>query len=230
MNNKRKVGPMRPKTQEAMVTLAEIMVKNYKLEVIKGTNQFLEYAIHEAEENDLGISWQTIKLRQEFLEMKCDELNKLPKVYDIFEDEEFYWAGGDMVEHDTIIYRALELIKMRMDTESDSFVDFDDDFVDDKDIMKQQSMNQQISGLVVNNISTPNYTIFVVGEDGLRVIRGKYRGLYVHEIDHKRWIGCAIGWSKKMLKDNEDAGVNRKGALTEDDKNVFLDIISGKSV
>jgi hypothetical protein len=33
-----------------------------------------------------------------------------------------------------------------------------------------------------------------------------------------------------MLKDNDTLGATRPGALTEDDKNVFLDIISGKDV
>lgn len=159
--SKRKLGPMRPKTKEAMVRLAEIMVQNYKLEVIKGTPEFLEYAIHEAEENDLGISWQTIKLRQQFLEMRCDELYKMNKAdkieYDVFEDEEFYWAGGDMVDHDTIIRRALELITKRMDAESEERVkDFDCTFLDDT---------------VVDD--TP-YNMFYVGEDGLTWLNGKF--------------------------------------------------------
>lgn len=227
---KRKVGPMRPKTKEAMVRLAEIMVGNYKLEVIKGTPQFLEYAIHEAEENDLGISWQTIKLREQFLEMKCDELYKEQKSaqlfeesdeYDVFEDVEWYWANGDMVNEEAIIRRSVELQLKRIKDESKQEREFE--------IQKQQSFNQQIGNLVVNALS-PNYSMFSVGEDGLRVLRGEYKGLYVHEIDAQRWAGCAIGWSRYQLKQNDELGANRKGALTEDDKNVFLDIISGKDV
>ena len=239
---RRKMGPMRQRTKEAMVRLAEIMVSNYKLEVIKGTPEFLEYAIHEAEENELDVSSQTIKLRQQFLEVRCDELNKLQVKntttkdveYDVFEDEEYYWASGDMVDHDTIILRALELIKKGIDSKSLSLDDddFDYGFVK-REIEKQESLTQQISNLVLHQVvNTPvkNYSIFIEGEDGLRVIRGSYKGLYVSEIDRKQWIGCAAGWSKKMLKDNETLGATRPGALTEDDKNVFLDIISGKDV
>jgi hypothetical protein len=243
---------MRPKTKEAMVRLAEIIVSKHKLEMIKGTPEFLEYAIHEAEENDLGISWQTIKLREQFLEMKCDELYKVVKnttvedvEYDVFEDEEFYWASGDMVDHDTVIRRALELIKNRMDEDDKRFLDEDDDFFSEEnlreireaqeveskfEIEEQQSMAQQIANTIVKASPVKNYSMFFEGEDGLRIIRGSYKGLYVREIDHQQWDGCAAGWSRKMLKDNELLGADRKGALTEDDKNVFLDIISGKEV
>lgn len=154
--NKRKVGPMRPRTEEAMVRLAEIMVANYKLEVIKGTPQFLEYAIHEADENDLGISWQTIKLRQEFLEIKCDELNKIHKVYDTFEDEEFYWASGDMVDHDTIIKRGLELAMKKFEKDdSKRFDEIVGDFFDEEE----------------DDIP---YNMFYMGEDGLTWLKGKF--------------------------------------------------------
>jgi hypothetical protein len=121
--SKRKVGPMRPKTKEAMVRLAEIMVQNYKLEVIKGTPEFLEYAIHEAEENDLGISWQTIKLREQFLEMRCDELYKDIKANTLVEELEediddadivFYDEQGFEVDDTMIISIALAKIKRMM--------------------------------------------------------------------------------------------------------------------
>ena len=243
---RKKMGPMRQRTKDAMVTLAEIMVNNYKLEVIKGTPEFLDYAIHEAEENELDVSSQTIKLRQQFLEVRCDELNKL-KVkptdndeYDVFEDEEYYWASGDMVDHDAIILRALELIKKGIDDKPSSLGDPDMDDFDygfaKREIEKQQSFTQQISNLVLHQVNpvvnTPvkNYSMFIESEDGLRVIRGTYKGKYVYEIDGENFVGCAAGWSKFCMNQNEQLGANRKGALTEDDKNVFLDIISGRDV
>jgi hypothetical protein len=161
--SKRKVGPMRPKTKEAMVRLAEIMVAKHKLEMIKGTPEFLEYAIHEAEENDLGISWQTIKLREQFLEMRCDELYKVVKnttvedvEYDVFEDEEWYWAGGDMVDHDAIIKRGLELAMKKFEKDdSKRFDEIVGDFFDEEE--------DEIL-----------YNMFYVGEDGLTWRNGKF--------------------------------------------------------
>jgi len=173
---KRKVGPMRPKTKEAMVRLAEIMVKNYKLEMIKGTPDFLEYAIHEAQENDLGISWQTIKLREQFLEMKCDELYKEQKFNqeieedgeiivlpgdeedDAFdeEDENWYWSDGmTVVEDNAIIRRALRLIEYRMNKEASTDLDiiFDDDV----------------------EVYEPKYNMFYLSEDGLTWLGQKFR-------------------------------------------------------
>ena len=231
----KKMGPMRQKTKDAMVKLAEIMVNNYKLEVIKGTPEFLEYAIHEAEENQLHVSSQTIRLRQKFLEMRCDELNKLKpestdsKEYDVFEDEEWYWAGGDMVDHDTIILRALELIKKGIDNKLLSLDDddFDYGFVSRAlEIDKAESAATQM----IKSLPTKDYSMFIESEDGLRVIRGTYKGKYVYEIDGENFVGCAAGWSKFCMNQNEQLGSNRKGALTEDDKNVFLDIISGRDV
>lgn len=235
----KKMGPMRQRTKDAMVTLAEIMVNNYKLEVIKGTPEFLEYAIHEAEENELDVSSQTIKLRQQFLEVRCDELNKL-KVkptdndeYDVFEDEEYYWACGDMVDHDTIILRALELIKKGIDSKLLSLDDDDFDYSLESrglQVDKVESMATQVSKIVIKSLPIKNYSMFIESEDGLRVIRGTYKGKYVYEIDGENFVGCAAGWSKFCMNQNEQLGSNRKGALTEDDKNVFLDIISGRDV
>lgn len=156
---------MRPKTQEAMLRLAEIMVKKYKLEVIKGTPEFLEYAIHEAEENDLGISWQTIKLREQFLEMRCDELYKVVKhttaedvKYDVFEDEEWYWAGGDMVDHDAIIKRGLELAMKKFEEESSKrFDEIVGDFFEEEE-------EDEIP-----------YNMFYVSEDGLTWLKGRFK-------------------------------------------------------
>jgi len=234
------MGPMRQRTKDAMVTLAEIMVNNYKLEVIKGTPEFLEYAIHEAEENELHVSSQTIKSRQQFLEMRCDELNKLKVTgfqcrpiandeYDVFEDEEYYWACGDMVDHDTIILRALELIKKGIDSKLLSLDDDDFDYGFESralEIDKAESAATQM----IKTLPIKNYSMFIESEDGLRVIRGTYKGKYVYEIDGENFVGCAAGWSKFCMNQNEQLGANRKGALTEDDKNVFLDIISGRDV
>ena len=173
--------------------------------------------------------------------------------YDAFEDEEFYWACGDMVDHDTVIRRALELIESRMDAESaerlksldeffteenlkkaqEDFIDLDDFEPSQRqkfDIQRQQSMAQQIANTIVKSAPVKNYSMFIESEDGLRIIRGEYKGRYVSEIDAQRWAGCAIGWSRYQLKQNEELGANRQGALTDDDKNVFLDIISGKDV
>jgi len=155
---KRKIGPMRPKTKEAMVRLAEIMVAKHKLEVIKGTPEFLEYAIHEAEENELGISWQTIKLREQFLEMRCDELYKTSKVvtkeleYDQYEDE------ADIVLYD------------------ESGFEVDDSIIISVAIAKiQKMMVNKVVNQIMPTLPTKEYNMFYEGEDGLTWLKGNFK-------------------------------------------------------
>lgn len=249
---------MKTPTKVALTHLAETMVENGSYIDLRGTGDFINEALKLHKTTGSYVTAQTIRLHEKDLEEMCQAemlkrspLNKniiVPNQfdddvdseidedeYDVFEDEEWYWASGDMVDHDAIIRRGMELAIKKLEEYSKKEADeIIGEFFDKEEIEKSQSFNQQIGNLVVKPVSTTtpvkNYSMFSEGEDGIRVIRGNYKGLYVREIDHQQWIGCAIGWSKKMLKDNELLGADRKGALTEDDKNVFLDIISGKDV
>ena len=206
---KRKIGPMRPKTKEAMVRLAEIMVANYKLEVIKGTPEFLEYAIHEAEENDLDISWQTIKLREQFLEMRCDELYKALKpvkedVVDAFEYEEeseitLYDESGFEVDDSIIISVAIAKIQKMM-------------------------MNQVVTKFMPN-VAKKDYTMFYEGEDGLAWLKGKF----IHQpvnTPGMRYINSA-GIAVTERKHANYMLIQTPNSYTEDDIDVLTKIATG---
>lgn len=238
---------MRKQTKMALNHLAQTMVDASDTYIsLRGTAQFIEWALRLHKMTGSYVTTQTIRTHQQELEEMCqaEMLKRHPLKKDIIvpkqfdddvdedEDEEWYWSNGDMVDYQSIIRRALELIKIGLDEEIDKEVDswFEDED-EDLEIEVAQTMNQQVNNLVVT-LKTPvkNYSMFIEGEDGLMVIRGAYTGKYVSDIDKTQWIGCSIGWSKKMLKDNETLGATRPGALTEDDKNVFLDIISGREV
>ena len=243
---------MRKATKDALEQLAKSMVESGHYITLRGTAQFIEWALRLHKTTGSYVTSQTIRLHEKELEEMCqaemlkrNPLKKdiiIPKQfdddvdsdfddeYDAFEDEEFYWACGDMVDHDAVIRRALQLIEDRMDAESFERLKSISVVEPKLDILKQESMDEQIADMVVKSLPVKDYSMFIESEDGIRVIRGDYTGLYVHEIDAQRWAGCAIGWSKYQLKQNELLGADRKGALTEDDKNVFLDIISGKEV
>lgn len=240
---------MRKPTKVALNYLAEMMVENGSYIDTRGTGDFINEAVRLHKKTDSYVTVETIKKHESDLEKMCQAkmLDKYPLKKDIvvpkqFDDdvdstieenvpeeelEWFYDYYGDPVDDNTIVKKAFSIVQDWMNSQ-DSTIE-DDDF--DYTVEKQQSFNQQIGNLILKNVNpVKNYSIFIEGEDGLRVIRGSYKGLYVSEIDRKQWVGCAAGWSRKMLNDNEQLGASRPGALTEDDKNVFLDIISGKDV
>lgn len=71
------------------------------------------------------------------------------------------------------------------------------------------------------SIRIPEYSMFVEGEDGLTIIKGKYVGRTIEEIDGVAGFGgAAAGWAKWCLKSDKD--------LTDDDRNVFHKIIAGQ--
>lgn len=247
---------MRNPTKVALKHLAETMVENGSYINLRGTGDFINEAVRLHKKTGSFVTVDTIRRHQKELEQMCqDEMLKrqplkkdiiIPKQFDddVEDDCEddadiaLYDEMGFQVDDSMIISIAMAKIERMISMPKPGEVD-DDSFFNKRvlkeaqeellEIEKQQSLKQQIGNLVVKSI-TPNYSMFGVGEDGLRVLRGEYKNLYVHEIDAQRWAGCAIGWSRYQLKQNEQLGANRPGALTEDDKNVFLDIISGKDV
>lgn len=223
---------MRKPTKVALSNLAEQMVENGSYINTKGTVDFINEAIKLHKKADSFVTPDTIRRHESELEQMCQQemlkrypLKKdvvVPKQFDddidddIFEDENFYWACGDMVDDDAIIRRAIKLQLARLD-DSSKASSSDDEFFELE--LEEQLIPQG-----------KNYTMFFEGEDGLRVKRGKYKGLYIPQIDAQTWKGCAANWSRYQLKNNQGLGEDRPNALTEDDKKAFLDIIDGKDV
>ena len=211
---------MKRPTKVALENIAMKMVDNEMYINTRGTINFMIEAVNIHKSLDSMVSVQTIKIHEKDLEQMCQAemlkrypLSKgivVPNQFDDdceeFEDEDdadirLYDEYGFEVEDSMIISIAMAKIDKRQST---------------KRITVESPVKE--------------YTMFIESEDGLRVIRGTYKGKYVYEIDGENFVGCAAGWSKFCMSQNEQLGSNRKGALTEDDKNVFLDIISGKDV
>jgi len=217
---------MKRPTKIALENIALKMVDEGIYINTRGSVNFMTEAIHIHKSFDSMVSIQTIKTHQQELEQMCQSemlrrypLNKNIVVPNQFDDDcddedladlKLYDEQGFEVDNSLIISIA------------------------EAKIQKYESLKRFVSVLNVPIqkvlIKSPikNYSMFIEDEDGLRVIRGSYKGKYVYEIDGENFIGCAAGWSKYQLKLNEELGSERKGALTEDDKNVFLDIMSNK--
>lgn len=198
-----------------MKTRAELTRLSESLKDIN-TDDFYQEAVMLSQKLNLDLDQQTIKRHLEWLYKKCqsEATKKQPEPElliddvddDIYDDDNFYDSCGSVVDDMSIVKRAYE-ISMRMFKGNDSLVDFN--IFDD---------------------AGPNYTIFSVGEDGLRVIRGKYSGMYIHEIDTQKWKGSAAGWADFVLRQNEMLGADRSGALTKDDIEVLNKIKTNQIV
>lgn len=186
-------------TKKELSKLAEIMVKKYKVSDLKGTNEFVEYAIFEAKENDLQINWQTIKLRFSWLEMKCDSLlrggDSFPQQVPFEEevDEEFAPIPERIPVKVVIWY-------------SDGT----------KEVV--QNKNETIPDKMIAKV--PDYTMFVEGEDGLIILKGTNKGKLLHQLDDLNWKGYSKSWSSYMLKEDKN--------LTEDDRGVLRKLFLGQ--
>jgi hypothetical protein len=178
---------MRKATKDALEQLAKSMVESGHYITLRGTAQFIEWALRLHKTTGSYVTSQTIRLHEKELEEMCqaemlkrNPLKKdiiIPKQfdddvdsdfddddYDAFEDEEFYWACGDMVDHDAVIRRALQLIVNKMDAESEERLkSFDDDDV--FEVLKDE---------VEDSKDVVTYSMFYVGEDGLTWRHGKF--------------------------------------------------------
>lgn len=209
---------MKRPTKVALENIASKMVEDGIYINTRGSVYFMTEAIKIHKSMDSMVSPQTIKTHEQELEQMCQQemlkrypLNKNIVVPNQFDDD---CEDEDLADYKLCDEQGFELpddlvmaiVKARID--------------------RAESKQKQYE----LGISIKNYSMFIEDEDGLRVIRGTYKGKYVHEIDAQNFVGCAAGWSKFCMNQNEQLGANRKGALTEDDKNVFLDIISGRDV
>lgn len=210
---------MRRPTKEALEHIAKEMVSGGFYPKLKGS-RFLSKALSIHNETDSWVHRCTIKRNIDELVKMCDNLiphedyNDLPEVekadwQKLYDYEGIYLTHEeaiDLIDSDVILRKAVELmIELGIG-------------------LKEEEEKED------NDFHLPTWSMFSLGEEGLRVIRGTYKGKYVNEIDRENFIGCAAGWARFCMNQNEELGSDRPGALTEDDKNVFLDIIGGKSV
>ena len=79
---------MQVKSRNELSMLAKIMVENYKINNIIDTNEFYEFAIHEMDENDIRINYQTLKNNWDWFKNKCIALNKDNEEWDIIEEND----------------------------------------------------------------------------------------------------------------------------------------------
>lgn len=189
---------MKERTKEELSRLAEIMVTKYNFKDIKGTNEFVEYALFEAKQNDLDINWQTVKLRMDWLEMKCDYLVKESCGRKI---EKPIWEDVD--SDDMIVGRKITKVVVYYSDGTKESIPYQNETIPEKMIAK-----------------VPEYSMFVEGEDGLIILKGTYKGRLVHEIDELNFKGAAKGWSKWCLTNDKN--------LTDDDRTIFNKILLGQ--
>lgn len=198
---------MRKKTEVELIKLAEIMVSRYQINEIKGTNILLEYALTEARRNDIRIDVQSIRKYEKWIEDRCISLQGHidymasqsksieEEVDDELEDDDnFYDYYGDVIDDMSILHRAVEIMSRFTNSNSTSTV-------------SQSDIGQKF----------PEYSMFVVSEDGLMVVKGSYKGRLLDEIDEVNFKGAKRGWAKWCLENDKN--------LTDDDRDVFKKIM-----
>lgn len=189
---------MQVKSRNELSLLAKIMVENYKINNIIDTNEFYEFAIHEMDENDIRINYQTLKNNWDWFKNKCIALNKDNEEWDIIEEND--------------IPKLRQISKI--------IVYYNDGTQEEVSVKEMISLPNEVVKVEIP-LPFKEYTLFCESEDGLLIIRGKYKGLYVQEVDIENFPTCLAGWSKYQLELNEKLGVERKGALTKDDIKVL---------
>jgi len=213
---------MKRPTKVALENIAKEMVDSDIYINTRGSVNFITEAVRIHKSMDSMVSAQTIKIHQQELEQMCaaEMLKRYPLKTGVVVPNQF---DDDYFEND---YKVCEAdIKL--------YDELGEEVDDSKIISIAMSKIERIElgeQKLSNHLPIKEYSMFIESEDGLRVIRGTYKGKYVYEIDHENFVGCAAGWSRFCMSQNEQLGAERKGALTEDDKNVFLDIISGREV
>lgn len=198
---------MRKKTEVELTKLAEIMVSRYQINEIKGTNILLEYALTEARRNDIRVDIQSIRRYERWIEQKCVDLQghidymasqskSIEEEVDdeLQDDDNFYDYYGDVIDDMSILHRAIEIMSRFTNRNSTSTV-------------SQSDIGQKF----------PEYSMFVVSEDGLMVVKGSYKGRLLDEIDEVNFKGAKRGWAKWCLENDKN--------LTDDDRDVFKKIM-----
>lgn len=189
---------MRPKTKQELAKLADIMVSKYDISKIKGTNEFLEVAVHEADTNDLDVNWQTVKLQGEWLEKKCTVLDKESKSF----TKEEVWPEMTPIKNKFVVMVTLH---------------YNDGTTQEMHSMPQLDFQPEYEEPAQR---IPEYSMFVEGEDGLIILKGTNKGKLVHQLDEINWRGYSRSWATYMLKEDKN--------LTDDDREIFNKMILGQ--
>jgi len=166
---------MRCKTKNELVILADLLVEKYEIEKALNSNEFLEYALHEATKNYIAINKQTLVKYEDDLKRMCR--SRITEVKDVLEEDKF----------DQFLQTANEPKRKLVMT-----INYYDDGTYEK-VRPQKEVE-------VMEVRIPEYTMFAEGEDGYIVLKGVYKGKLVSEIDEINWPGCARGWAMDLLK------------------------------
>lgn len=182
---------MREKTRTELASLADKIVEEFDLDKIIGSNEFLEAALDLAEENDIEVGRQTLLKYETDLKLMCKVKADDAK----FTEDKF----------DQFLETYPEGKKLIMTI----------NFYDDGSYEKVKP-----EGVVKSTIKIPEWTMFAEGEDGLLILKGRYAGKYITDINEVAGFGTAkVGWAKWCLSNDKN--------LTEDDREVFNKIILG---
>lgn len=193
---------MRERTLKELNRLAKVVANTYKVPTIYDTNELMEYAIHEMKENAIDIDVQTLRKNWDWFKQKCLCLFKDNEKWEIIEKE--------------------DLPKLRQI--SKIIVYYNDGTQEEVSVKEMISLPNEVVKVELPPVK--EYTLFIEAEDGLMIIRGKYKGKYVHEIDEDNFATCLAGWSKYQLIQNEELGIGRKGSLTDDDIKVLNQFVT----
>lgn len=192
---------MRCKTKRELAMLADILVDKYDIEKAMNSNEFLEYALHEATENYIALNRQTlVKYEGDLKEMcKARNFDKIELKPDIpFNDEHF---DKFLEQYEPEPKRKLVMT-----------INYYDDGTYEK--VKPQSEIKR------PEVRIPEYTMFAEGEDGYVVLKGTYKGKTLDEINIVAGFDTAKrGWARYMLQQDKN--------LTDDDRDIFNKIMLG---
>lgn len=188
---------MRKNTKEKLYDLAQIIAETHCVKEIVGSNDFINIAIHENDENDI--------------ELSLDLLNK----YESELKRITLRIENDMIEEQ----ESIDIKNIRESLNARAFgekrlvatIEFYADGTFVKTTHEKEKPGQKI----------PNYTMFAESEDGHLILKGKYKGKYVFEIN----MACgfdtaAAGWAIWLLKADKN--------LTDDDREVLNLIATNK--
>lgn len=194
---------MRKTTKDRLYDLARIIASDYNVKDLVGSNEFTEIAFHENEENDVELSRELItkyeaELKRITLRIENDIIEQLEEEpLDAFIDN----FAKEQQEVEDISYLFTQEQKTLI-----GVINFYSDGTFEKITPKKEKP--------INPVRVPEYTMFAEGEDGYIILKGKYVGKLIHQINEEAGFDtAAAGWAKYMLEKDKN--------LTDDDRSVL---------